>query len=294
MSTKIYNGFIVDTGNFLTNWAVLGACKEPIQALVDAKHAKVLAHRIVAKADHWTLAHVRGKEMGENWEKDRETIPWYNEQSLLEQEQRDCRASLRRAPEVDCDVELFLRVHPERGVVLGYLQEERVGAYTHLIGPGGCREFGYWNNTDRPEELSDEQWEARHQLWNDVLRDEVACVSMRWEPRFVGIGSDMAQVASHVPTLQERAARRARQELEAQALWQAQQARQSQPGADKNSASMSWVMSCLRKVHEALQDPGSEMSGKLRALHAELEGLLVPDIAAHLNEPWVRWVTPCP
>ena len=31
------------------------------------------------------------------------------------------------------------------------------------------REFGYWNNTDRPDNVSDSQWDEREALWEKVL-----------------------------------------------------------------------------------------------------------------------------
>ena len=35
-------------------------------------------------------------------------------------------------------------------------------------------EYGYWDNTDCPEDVAEEEWEARHDRWERVLRD--------WQP----------------------------------------------------------------------------------------------------------------
>lgn len=32
-------------------------------------------------------------------------------------------------------------------------------------------EFGYWNNTDHPEELTRDQWQQRGQIWKDAMSD---------------------------------------------------------------------------------------------------------------------------
>lgn len=31
--------------------------------------------------------------------------------------------------------------------------------------------YGYWNNTDRPEDVSDEEWATRERLWESVIRE---------------------------------------------------------------------------------------------------------------------------
>ncbi len=36
----------------------------------------------------------------------------------------------------------------------------------------GVEEFGYWNNTDKPEEISQEDWDARGQFWDDYWKPE--------------------------------------------------------------------------------------------------------------------------
>lgn len=293
MSTKIYTGVCLDTGDLLTNWRLLGACKSPIQQLVDAKHRRVLARRLCDKADLWTLglsgAGSHADAMHENapgtwraqWDKEREEIPWLDEQRRLLAEQRQCRASDERAPDVDCDVQLFLRVHPTRGAVLGYLQEERVGAYEQLLALEGFSEYGYWNNTDAPESLTPDEWCARRQAWDVVFQEDVACVTLQWEPAFT-FPQELAPV---LPSLAERAQRLSLEELRHKSLEKAYAER-----TNPQSASMSWVMSCLRRLQEALAEPQSELSLRHARRTEELKGLLVEDLGPKLTEPWSRWV----
>lgn len=43
-----------------------------------------------------------------------------------------------------------------------------VGAYRYFDAPEGIEEFRYWNNTNRPEELSEEEWDFRRETWNNI------------------------------------------------------------------------------------------------------------------------------
>lgn len=293
MSTKIYNGFCVDTGDFLANWRQLGLCKPGVQRLVDNKHRRLLARRLSYKADLWTLG-LSGQVANADalheqaqgtwhaqWLAEKDEIPWMSEQHRLLHEQRLCRAGPSREPEVDCDVQLFLRVHPCSGRILGYLQEERVGAYAHLLTLEGFAEFGYWNNTDPPPELAAQQWLDREEAWLAVLRDEVAAVVMHWEPSF----AFAQEIAAALPSLKERATRLSLQELRCQAL---DHARADLPEPASNS--LSWAVACLRRLQESLAEPHSELSLRHARRTEEFQALLVADLSDKLDRPWSQWM----
>lgn len=43
-----------------------------------------------------------------------------------------------------------------------------VGYYKWFDVPPNTEEFRYWNNTDRPKELSEEEWDFRRETWNNI------------------------------------------------------------------------------------------------------------------------------
>jgi len=46
-------------------------------------------------------------------------------------------------------------------------------AYGELLeGTGLFEEYGYWNNTDGPDELTEDQWRARGKEWDSIANDE--------------------------------------------------------------------------------------------------------------------------
>lgn len=281
MSTKIYNGFCFEAPNPVDNWRALGQSKPHLQALVDAKHCKLLAQRIAHKADTWAIERANGVLSSEQWQAQCHEVPWLLAEYQLMEEQRVCRADHRRSPLIDCDVELFLRVHPVDGRILGYLQEERVGAYTSLVAQPGCREYGYWDNTDPPEDMPEHAWEQRRLDWDQVLQDSVPCVTLRLEPSFMA----PEQVAKAIPSLFERARRIAVAEQETKAL---EQARAQQQHESRHS--LSWAARCLRQLHEQLNTSGTPQQQACELRTAELSRLLHPNLAPHLDKPWRTWL----
>lgn len=41
-----------------------------------------------------------------------------------------------------------------------------------FVKPDGVEEYGYWNNTDRPKEISSQQWYARKKKWDEVCLND--------------------------------------------------------------------------------------------------------------------------
>lgn len=67
-----------------------------------------------------------------------------------------------------CKVQIFEPL--EDGRILAYVftnNEEKY--YENLLELPFVEEFGYWNNTDKPENLTEEQWNDRYVSWNTVM-----------------------------------------------------------------------------------------------------------------------------
>lgn len=79
--------------------------------------------------------------------------------------------------------------------------------------------FGYWNNTDRPDDITDDEWDSRRRTWNRVIPDLTAPSTIGWAWSLLG---DMHQVdhdrlielaSDRIPTKPVRALRIARTEV---------------------------------------------------------------------------------
>lgn len=281
MSTKIYSGFIIDAGSAQANLALLSSIKEPVQRLVNKKHFKTIQDRAVALLDKFYA----GKLLSSNEAADTDKAEhkdgpladysaWAYCGHQVEAEQRKCRQSLERSPFYDCDVELFLRMHPETGALLGYLQEERVGVYDYLLTVDGIREYGYWNNSDQPDEVSEQEWEKRGQDWKLLLDGPFAVFCVKWEP----ISWDDSTVAGSMPSLQKRAQNLASEELIDRAI----RAQLSHEATHKpntvRSASFAGVSRAMQKAQTEMDTEGAALNLEFKKLCAHYEQVLLPQL----------------
>jgi len=271
MSTKIYTGFALPSLTTKQAMNLLGSLRPAIQALVDQKHRKLLAERIVEYVDGYVLARHLKEALAPAVVEREGKMAYFECIQRLQEEQEKCRGGFRREPLVDCDVELGLYMLPKSGKIIGIAYEERVGALEHLLTVPSIVEFAYFNNTDRPEELSAREWSRRARVWTRVLRDaESARFSMRWQPDPI-LPRDMKPF---IPSLEERAKRAAANYVTNAQL------QKDWPVEQRND--FSGAMRVLREVELALKDPANELSKEVATLAEKFTSLLVPDLSEHL------------
>lgn len=280
MSTKIYTGFIVKAASTQEAFALLGAQRPALERLANIKNHGVYIETIIDFVDGYCLhRHLRNTK---------KLPPRYEERDALlysiggycakvvREKQQACRASMERAPLEDCDIELSLYVDTETGHVMGMVQEERTGALKHLLTVPGIEDFAYWNNTDRPDTLTDEAWSERSKTWDRLLDSPTTpVVSLRVVPGYVAYDELLAEV----PSLHSRAEECARNTVQNEALL----AYKNSPEGIASKDSVSRFFTVLNEVRERLQDPTSAESEKVKLLTQEYLGYLVPDVMAHLS-----------
>lgn len=274
MSTKIYTGFALPSLTTKSAMSVLGSLRPAIQALVDQKHRKLLAERVVEYVDGYVLARYLKEVLAPAVAERAEKMAYFECTKRLQEEQEKCRGGARREPLIDCDVELGLYMLPKSGKIVGIAYEERVGALEHLLTVPGIAEFTYFNNTDRPDELSAREWSRRARIWKQVLRDDQSArFSMRWQPEHLL----PREMGPFLPSLEDRARRAASNYVTNEQLeehWPVEQ-----------RDNFSGAMRVLSKVERELKDPASALSTKVDTLTAQFTSLLVPNLSEHLMTP---------
>jgi hypothetical protein len=74
------------------------------------------------------------------------------------------------------------------GATLALVHGEQSGRYTSaLIESGECEEYGYWDNTDPEDGVTDAQWEARRKAWGYALAHPVTGEVFGASPVEVGL-----------------------------------------------------------------------------------------------------------
>ena len=202
MSTKIFNGFRF-------SFQDLGHIQEAImewRADLRILHQQA-ANRFVAEIATNMIddESIRpGSHSGE--------MPLMKAINLLWGRQSEIKKSQRRDPSVD--FEFTLALMPFEGRIYGIVYTEQHEWLRLWMEKPFVEDFGYWDNTDAPEEVPDSEWQERARVWRAIF--EPAIMSA---PSMAGFAADCTHealmpdsehVADCAPSLIQRAARRAK------------------------------------------------------------------------------------
>jgi hypothetical protein len=82
-------------------------------------------------------------------------------------------SSFQRDP-FHLDVVVTIRRHEGRYYLIPYNDRGTLvgGTLNFLDDHPDLEEYGYWNNTDEPEGMSEEEWEERRKVWEPLTDDE--------------------------------------------------------------------------------------------------------------------------
>jgi hypothetical protein len=67
-----------------------------------------------------------------------------------------------RAPGVDVDFALNVWLYENHAYIIP------IGEYKDFKVPDFAEDFSYWNNTDQPDNITDEQWEEKCKTWEQI------------------------------------------------------------------------------------------------------------------------------
>lgn len=68
------------------------------------------------------------------------------------------------------DTEFSVSIIPAGRQTLGIVYTEQTPWFNAFVAHPGVEEYGYWDNTDGPDEVSEQEWEGRRRAW-EVLKD---------------------------------------------------------------------------------------------------------------------------
>ncbi len=204
MSTKIHNGFRLKGMNLksLQKWTM-----DFRQKIANVNKSMIIKQRAAICAELIDIAFIYDSSTFSKRIKSHElnlnSYPLIAARCIMDDRQREIRKTKQRDPEYDYDCELV--VIPVKSYVLGIPYTERKEHMKILEAMPGYEEYGYWNNTDKPKELSNYQWDTRCKNWDLALPGIgipahsgfiVQCESSDWHVN--------QSVIPHMPSLTER------------------------------------------------------------------------------------------
>jgi len=149
MSTKIYNGFQTSFGDLETFLDLVHTFRDGYWK----KGAIELREKFVAAA-------FAGFPVQDAEAKRKAYSLWWDLSSKA-------RTSTTRQPALDTDFKVT--IFPDSGRFIGIAYTEHDKWFEAWLKLPGIREYGYWNNVDPPDHVTDEEWEARREVWDRVL-----------------------------------------------------------------------------------------------------------------------------
>jgi hypothetical protein len=150
MSTKIYKGFKLETDSFQEALQIINAFRPCV-----AKQAEDLMDKFIDNAK----AAYKGESMHIADIKIDCFDLWTNLRDKMKEKGF-------KNPSVDTDFNIVLI--PTKGFLLGIVYTAHNEWYDAWCKRNGVQEYSYWNNSDKPDEISEEDWKKREEDW-DVL-----------------------------------------------------------------------------------------------------------------------------
>lgn len=203
MSTKIYTGFRFRTNDIFAIQRLVAEWRVELAAIHRRELAALLAGMCAETIDRNAI----------NAERNAGKNPFREARKEIRTRQKEVLGSGHRDPEVDFDFEIAILPHDGR--VYGMVFSERSHWVDRWMEKEGIEDFAYWDNTDRPDDLSAKDWKARGRVWDGILRANAAgtpgmsgfsaqCTDRMLQPR-------LEEVMESIPTLEARVAARARE-----------------------------------------------------------------------------------
>lgn len=155
MSLKLYNGYRIkgfSEKEFIEKYEYL---KEVVE-----KEAKISIQEEISKIFYNTLDYGYGRQ-----EDDMTVLEYVKEE--IKEEIENLKKGYR-APNLDKDIGFALKEY--KGDLYLYLfSEDREISKMLLKEIENIEEFGYWNNTDKPDSVTESHWGKRKKIWNELL-----------------------------------------------------------------------------------------------------------------------------
>lgn len=268
MSTRIPTGFRFRSPDFPAAWAAIVAFREALAPIVETDVARLHADWAVTILDDVTLGGAA-----------RDRSPLSTASFDFLERAKTLAHGPHRDPEVDfhCDLYLF----PVRGMLLGIIDTERDAYAAQWMQTAPVEPFAYWNNTDdRPEGVTEADWDARGDLWDEALTvrgyargAKRAGLTAQCVDAHLGL-PPVDDVLAHVPSLEARVTREARRRTHEARM------RETWP-ADMDAQHTHLAMRCYREALDWLATRTGQAA--LAAATADYRARLVPEITrAHL------------
>lgn len=201
MSTKIYNGLLIDLPYSFSGirTELIRLAKEEIIPVARLEYTKIVAHSVFSEMD---------KNAWNNRNNDA-VEPTINDVVFRKCGEIDDRVmSMRRTRDPWLDFEFSIVLFPLEDKILAIPYTEQKALLDVLLSKPYVKEYGYWNNTDEPEDMTEAEWKQREIDWDIALGDSAIPAENGFTLQFVREGYSLYPTISDIihnkPSIENR------------------------------------------------------------------------------------------
>ncbi|MDA8344970.1 MAG: hypothetical protein M0Z66_05750 [Thermaerobacter sp.] len=217
MSTKIFNGYMLGFSAMTDIWVIdqwasvfrkrISHMEDDLRARLFATVTATLVDRIALLDDPKRLLSIVNGLTDENAKtlSDHRT-PFMVAFEHIANHEKKIRETSMRDPDYDFECNVQILHVPGRNILLAMLFTEQEAYRILWRRMPHVQEYAYWNSTDQPSYLTDEQWDRRRRDWDKALGEDGI-------PSLHGFGIDchhvyghpnLEQILQRMPTFQSR------------------------------------------------------------------------------------------
>lgn len=163
MSISLHNAFEVDFPDLETTYNTLAAFRARLETIGHNENIALHSREAVTCIDRLAIF---GSKSGEKYSG--QETPFLYARNLIDQRRHKIKSDGYRDPHVDFD--FTLTIFPIDNRILGMAHTERNSWFDLLCEIPGIRHTPWWNNTDPPDQITENEWQDRENIWRRIFR----------------------------------------------------------------------------------------------------------------------------
>lgn len=171
MSTKIYYAYRIKPGN------------DPWKTLMDIKKKGqwVAKNKLKAMYEHLYSNYLNSEDFRKKYAEICKYVPQKVSQfhmgDYVYKLYSESQGKLTRGV-MDLDVSLGVWKHGRSYYLIPYCNDGLHGTLEFLNKDDRLEEYGYWNNTDRPDHVTAKEWDVRRRAWSAIIDKWSECMTL--------------------------------------------------------------------------------------------------------------------
>ena len=170
MSTKIYNGYVIDSTNVLEIQKRMVEFGKQVRELTKSLYVSIVTRKAIEIFDHCYLGKAIDVDY-KKWVYGKTLSPRQVASNYVWYKHEEIYRTMTRYPAYDFGCTVSLIFNSKKTYALLYTEREEFRKLFESI--KGVKSYFYWDNVDHPNNMTNRAWQARGREWDKVLADGI-------------------------------------------------------------------------------------------------------------------------